>query len=78
MNFYEQYFIRYMCASDDMRRECKAHWEKCHSANVASGREDLIIWSGKILSMIALADSDKAQETLEAILEREAVRKIAK
>jgi hypothetical protein len=43
---------------DNTRKASREHWIKCHKKNVDSGREDMIIFSGSILAMIALADHE--------------------
>lgn len=56
MDFYKQYMERYMMADVGTRKSAKQHWVKCHLENVASGRDDLIIFSAKILGAIDVAD----------------------
>ena len=56
MDFYKQYMMRYMMADVETRKSAKQHWVKCHLENVASGRDDLIIFSAKILGAIDVAD----------------------
>lgn len=56
MNYYKDYFLRYIAADIETRKESRQHWLKCHAQNIASGREDLIIFSAKILGAISLAD----------------------
>lgn len=56
MNYYKDYFLRYIAADSATRAESRQHWLKCHAQNIASGREDLIIFSAKILGAISLAD----------------------
>ncbi len=56
MNYYKDYFLRYIAADEATRAESRQHWLKCHAHNIASGREDLIIFSAKILAAISLAD----------------------
>ncbi len=56
MNYYKNYFLQYIAAPEAIREESRRHWLKCHAENVLSGREDLIIFSAKILASIALAD----------------------
>lgn len=57
VDYYKQYAVRYMIADETTRKASKDHWTKCHARNIASGREDLIIFSAKILAAIALADT---------------------
>lgn len=56
MNYYKDYFLRYISANTAVREASRKHWLKCHAENVLSGREDLIIFSAKILASISLAD----------------------
>ena len=56
MNYYKDYFLRYISANKETREASRHHWLKCHAENVLSGREDLIIFSAKILASISLAD----------------------
>lgn len=56
MNYYKNYFLRYISANEATRKASRQHWLKCHAENVLSGREDLIIFSAKILASISLAD----------------------
>ena len=56
MNYYKNYFLRYISASAAEREESRQHWLKCHAENICSGRDDLIIFSAKILAAISLAD----------------------
>lgn len=56
MNFYGNYYIRYLQADEQTRADCRQHWLKCHKENVASGRDDLTSFSAQILARIALAD----------------------
>lgn len=56
-DFYSSHTIRYIEADAQSRKESKDHWLKCHAENVASGREDMIIFSSKILAAISLAEA---------------------
>jgi hypothetical protein len=56
MNYYKNYFLRYISANEATREASRQHWLKCHAENVLSGREDLIIFSAQILASISLAD----------------------
>lgn len=47
---------RYITESAAEREESRQHWLKCHAENICSGRDDLIIFSAKILAAISLAD----------------------
>lgn len=57
MGFYEAYKWNYLAADAKTRAEAKAHWIKCHEQNIASGREDMMIYSAQILAAIALAEA---------------------
>lgn len=57
IDFYSSHTIRYIEADTQSRKESKDHWIKCHAENVASGREDMIIFSSKILAAISLAEA---------------------
>ncbi len=56
MNFYEEYAIRYYATTPEQKKAARDHWTKCHMENVASGREDLIIFSARILAAMDTAD----------------------
>lgn len=56
MNYYDLYYTRYLQADEQARADSKRHWLQCHEANVATGRDDLTIFSAQILARIALAD----------------------
>lgn len=55
--YYHTYFLRYLAASPELREASRQHWTRVHAENVLSGREDLIIFSAKMLGAIALADA---------------------
>ena len=59
-NYYHEYYERFLAADARTRAESKAHWIACHKKNIASGRDDLIIFSAKILAAIALAENKLA------------------
>ena len=59
MNFYENYRQMYKAATMEKRIESKKHWIKCHENNLKSRRQDLIIFSGQILAMIAIVDNEE-------------------
>lgn len=59
-NYYKTYYDRYLAADARTRAESKAHWIACHKKNIASGRDDLIVFSGQILAEIALAENKLA------------------
>lgn len=56
MDYYKTYMMRYLISDAETRAESKKHWTECHIKNIASGREDLIIFSAKILGAIAVAE----------------------
>ena len=56
MDYYKTYLMRYLMADAEARAASKKHWTECHIKNIASGREDLIIFSAKILGAIAAAE----------------------
>ena len=56
MDYYKTYMTRYIMADTETRAASKKHWIECHIENIASGREDLIIFSAKILGAIAVAE----------------------
>ena len=55
MNYYKTYFFRYLHADEATRKASIEHWTRCHAKNVLSGREDLIIFSAKMLGSAVLA-----------------------
>ena len=57
MNYYEQYKERYAAADEETRKASKDHWQRVHAKNLASGRQDLIIFSAQILAMICTIDA---------------------
>ena len=59
MNYYERYYEMFKNSNAEMRKASKEHWLKCHSENVASKREDLIIFSARILATIAMVESEE-------------------
>ena len=56
MDYYKEYVERYMLASQELRDDAKRHWIECHKKNLAAKRDDLIIFSSKMLASITLAD----------------------
>lgn len=56
MDYYFMWLNRYVMADDKTRKASKDHWMKCHLENIKSEREDLIIFSSKMLATWALAD----------------------
>ena len=56
MDYYKTYMMRDIMADTETRAASKKHWTECHIKNMASGRDDLIIFSAKILGAIAAAE----------------------
>ena len=56
MDFYNTYILRYLLADDKTRQASRDHWLMHHKENVASGRNDMIIFSAQMLAAIDLAD----------------------
>lgn len=56
-DFYSSYTVRYIEADTQSRKESKDHWLKCHAANIADDRNDLYIFTSKILAAITLAEA---------------------
>lgn len=56
MDYYKQYMVNYLSMDDAMQLRAKLHWTRCHLNNIASGRQDLIIFSAQILKAIESAD----------------------
>lgn len=56
MEYYKKYLERYMNADSNLRRQAKEHWTIVHAQNLESGRDDLIVFSAKMLASITLAD----------------------
>lgn len=57
-NFYDRYEQMYRKADDDLRAETREHWLKIHKENLDSNRDDLIMFSGQILSRIMIVDNE--------------------
>ena len=55
-DFYNSYVIRFLEANETDREACKDHWTTCHAANIKAHRDDLTIFSGKILASISIAE----------------------
>ena len=55
-DFYNSYVIRFLEANEATRAACKDHWTTCHMANTKAHRDDLTIFSGKILASISIAE----------------------
>ena len=56
MEYYKEWFFRYLRADEDTRKASIEHWTEKHAENVLTGREDLIIFSAKMLGSAALAE----------------------
>ena len=56
LSFYENQIIRYLEADSETRKKSKEHYLKCHAENVLSGRDDLIMFTSKILAAYMFAD----------------------
>lgn len=56
MEWYKDHFLAYIKAAPEVREESRKHWIRCHKENISSGREDLIIFSAKMLGSICLAE----------------------
>ena len=56
MEYYKKWFFRYLQADQETRKASVEHWTRVHAQNVLSGREDLIIFSAKMLGSAALAE----------------------
>lgn len=61
-DFYDTCFINYIEADEQTRAASRQHYLNRHKENLASGREDLIIFTARILAAYSLAD-----EILETI-----------
>jgi hypothetical protein len=61
-DFYQVYADRYRAADDQTRKAARAHWTKCHAANMQTGRDDMIIFSARIMATIAVIDAETASE----------------
>lgn len=66
-DYYEYWLPKYMMADKATREASKKHWIKCHKENLKAKREDLIIFSAKMLATITLAD-----ELLDTVTLKEA------
>lgn len=66
MNFrtfnFNNYFLRYMQLSDEMRKACRDHWEFCHEFNTRKGLKGAAANSAEYLEVIHLADKILAGE----------------
>ena len=57
--YYESVGERYRAASPELRAASKAHWFKCHKENLASGRQDMIIFTAQILAQISMVENEE-------------------
>ena len=64
MDYYKTHAIRYLLADENTKKASWEHWRKCHAENIKSGREDLIIFSARIIANMALVDAGRAQDIL--------------
>lgn len=60
MGFYEDFYERYKNADEKTKLQSLEHWKECHMKNVSDKRDDLILFSGKILATIYKADMETA------------------
>lgn len=58
MDYYENWKNLYKAASLEDRKKSKVHWLKCHAENLKRKRDDLIIFSGKHLAIMAMIDNE--------------------
>lgn len=61
-DFYNTRIMLYIEADSESREISKKHWQKCHAANLALGREDMIIFTAKILAAIEIAEAIIAEQ----------------
>lgn len=59
-NFYIEQGERYKAASEELKKASRAYWTRIHAENVKAGRNDLIIFSGQILSQYDIIDAGEA------------------
>ena len=64
-DYCENYKKLYKAADKQLRKETREHWTKCHEQNIESGRNDMIIFSGKILAAITAAEIEEAAQQLQ-------------
>ena len=57
--YYESMGERYRSATPEVRAASKDHWLKCHKENLASGRQDMIIFTAQILAQISLVENEE-------------------
>ena len=58
IDFYKERAIAYKKASDELRKQSRDHWIAVHRENLASGRDDLIMFSANVLAAYDLADAE--------------------
>lgn len=59
MDYYKNWENLYRAASPEDREKSKIHWLKCHAENLKKeNRNDLVIFSGKHLAIMAMIDND--------------------
>lgn len=58
MDFYKNQMENYRKASQEAKEASKRHWIRCHRENLNSGRNDLIIFSARIIANMAIVDSE--------------------
>ena len=59
-NYYVEHGKRYKAASEELKKASRAYWTRIHAENVKAGRDDLIIFSGQILSQYDIIDAEEA------------------
>lgn len=64
-DYCENYKKLYKAADKQLRKETREHWTKCHEKNIESGRNDMIIFSGKILAAITTAEVEEAAQHMQ-------------
>lgn len=64
-DYCDNYKKLYKAADQQLRKEAREHWTKCHEQNIENGRNDMIIFSGKILAAITAAEIEEAAQQLQ-------------
>lgn len=64
-DYCDNYKKLYKAADKQLRKETREHWTKCHEQNIENGRNDMIIFSGKILAAITAAEIEEAAQQLQ-------------
>lgn len=54
-DFYKKYFFMYLQADEATRQASIDHWTEKHAENILADRDDLIIFSAKMLAAATLA-----------------------